>query len=71
MVGFRIFRPHRVSDQEHIEQVRGVIAQGCDTLRRYPVPDTFAGRKTQEPFPQEDEEHIARWMASKELQPPK
>jgi len=35
-----------------------------------PLPDTFAGRKTQEPFPQQHEDSLVEgWLTSKELQP--
>jgi hypothetical protein len=34
-----------------------------------PKPDTFLGRKTQEPFPKEGEE-VEGYLNSKELQPP-
>jgi len=37
----------------HLEQMRDVIEQSRKLLAKNPVPDTFAGRKTQEPFPQE------------------
>ena len=67
---FRTLRTHRDSDQEQLEQVRGLLAQSLDVLRNNPVPGTFAGRKTQEPFPQEEDDRAERWMASKELQPP-
>ena len=33
-----------------------------------PVSDTFAGRKTQEPFPDRDDSLMA-WLTSKELEP--
>ena len=59
-------------DMMHLEQMRNVIKQSRELRANTPVPDTFAGRKTQEPFSQEDEDtRMARWMASKELQPPK
>ncbi|AMA59377.1 hypothetical protein [Bradyrhizobium sp. CCGE-LA001] len=32
--------------------LRQLIAQSCEVLKT-PVPDTFLGRKTQEPFPRE------------------
>lgn len=38
-----------------IEQVRNIIAKAREILEK-PMPDTFLGRKTQEPFFKEDEE---------------
>ncbi len=43
-------------DVEGLEKTRAVIAESCDVLQQNPVPDTFVGRKTQEPFPTEDDE---------------
>lgn len=40
-----------------IEQIREIIAQAHRLLRE-PMPDTFLGRKTQEPFPQKGEEGL-------------
>jgi hypothetical protein len=55
-----------------LQQMREVIKQSHELLSKTSVPDTFAGRKTQEPFPQEGEEiRIDGWLNSKELQPPK
>lgn len=68
---FRIFRIQDINTN-HVEQLREVIAQSQKLLGDNPTPDTFVGRKTQEPFPAEDEERqIDRWLDSKELQPPK
>lgn len=45
----------------YVEWVRELVARAHEiTVRsreilRLPVPDTFLGRKTQEPFPNEDE----------------
>jgi hypothetical protein len=67
---YRIFRGHTDFDMMHLELMRELIKKGREVLAR-PVPDTFAGRKTQEPFPKEDDSHIAQWVASKKLEPQK
>ncbi|MGY3234433.1 hypothetical protein ACVWZ4_005044 [Bradyrhizobium sp. USDA 4472] len=38
---------------EQNARIRELIAQACEVLK-LPKPDTFLGRKTQEPFPKED-----------------
>ncbi|WP_271593804.1 hypothetical protein [Bradyrhizobium sp. CCBAU 65884] len=67
------------SDQLHSQQVSMQIrrardmAQRSEELLSQPKPDTFAGRKTREPFPAEDpmlREDIQNLIHS-ELQPPK
>jgi hypothetical protein len=42
-------------EDKHLEQARQAVALGRAVLTSHPTPDTFAGRKTQEPFPKEDE----------------
>lgn len=64
------FRADRESGAKQQRAIRDAMARNLEILRRA-TPDTFLGRKTQEPFPQEDEEHMARRMGSKELRPPK
>jgi len=54
---------------KQIEGARKVTTFSAKLLRQ-PKPDSFAGRKTHDPFPKEDT-HMAKWIASKELQPPK
>jgi hypothetical protein len=39
---------------KHIETVRVAIAESREILKK-PPPDSFAGRKTQEPFPKEED----------------
>jgi hypothetical protein len=39
---------------KHIETVRVAIAKSRDILKK-PPPDSFVGRKTQEPFPKEED----------------
>ena len=65
----QFFRP-TANDLRLAEYMRLVVEKSRALLSQ-PIPDTFLGRKMQEPFPPEDEEHMARWMASEELQPPK
>jgi hypothetical protein len=36
------------------DHARKILADSCKVLRE-PMPDTFLGRKTQEPFPNQDE----------------
>jgi hypothetical protein len=60
--------------QVSLALAREALRKSYDALS-LPVPDTFAGRKTQEPFPRNDDNsrehaHMERWLASKELQPP-
>ncbi|MGY4231384.1 hypothetical protein ACVIIW_000331 [Bradyrhizobium sp. USDA 4449] len=47
-----ICRPSQHEFNE-IERLRELVTEARDTLMRFPVPDTFLGRKTQEPFPEE------------------
>jgi hypothetical protein len=65
---FRVFRPENGNDK-HLDQIREVVARSYKLLSSNPAPDTFAGRKTQEPFPEEPQ--IVSWLNSKELEPPK
>lgn len=53
MPNSRIYRPTR-TDADQVQYIRELIEASCVVLRR-PVADTFLGRKTQEPFTQEDE----------------
>ena len=54
------FRVYRVSNtlkdlaSEHLRQMHDAIARSREMLRGA-LPDTFVGRKSQEPFPKEDE----------------
>lgn len=49
-----IYRPEP-SDQPTDALSRKAIKRSLEVLKQYPAPDTFAGRKTQEAFPQEEE----------------
>jgi hypothetical protein len=42
-------------DITDIERLRELVRTTADILKRFPAPDTFIGRKTQEPFPMERE----------------
>jgi hypothetical protein len=59
MMGYSILI-HRISnrtrdyDAWHLEAVRAAIAHSKDLLKDNGAADTFAGRKTQEPFPKEE-----------------
>ena len=67
---FRIFRGSSDFDEKHLEQTRRMIAESCGLLQDNPIPDTFAGRKTQEPFPTEHD-LLEGAIDSRALQPPK
>lgn len=54
MVVGRIRRPTQ-SDADHVEEIRKLGEESLEALKRKPSPDTFLGRKTQEPFPKEKE----------------
>lgn len=42
-------------DMREIDRLRAFVAEAMELLKRCPQPDTFIGRKTQEPFPREAE----------------
>jgi len=65
-----ILRARTVRIDEQITVTRGIIAKCLDVLKE-PLPDTFLGRKTYEPFPPAEEQQIEGWLNSMELQPPK
>lgn len=53
----RIFRISNVLKERvaaHVEEVLEVIANARRVLNDHDPPDTFAGHKTREPFPEED-----------------
>ncbi len=52
------FRADRESDAKQQCAIRDAMARNLEILRRA-TPDTFLGRKTKEPFPQEADEHMA------------
>jgi hypothetical protein len=55
---FLFYRPSnnkKGPNAKHIEQMREAMAQSREILNSNPMPDTFSGRKTQEPFPKEKE----------------
>jgi hypothetical protein len=55
---FRVIRPPNVLkgfQEKLLEQAWAALAEAHRTLADNPHPDTFAGRKTQEPFPSEED----------------
>ena len=48
----RFCRPS-TTDTENLEEVRLKLKEACEVLKQ-PVPDTFLGRKTREPFPEKE-----------------
>ena len=52
----RICRP-TIGDARYLEQLRALVREAREVLKQ-PVPDTFLGRKTTEPVPDEDQ-HVA------------
>lgn len=42
-------------ETQHLALVQEAIARSLEVLKS-PLPDTFAGRKTQEPFPRDNDE---------------
>jgi hypothetical protein len=50
---FQIYRRSydRILQDTHLERMRRAVEWGREFLNNNPMPDTFAGRKTQEPFP--------------------
>lgn len=50
---FRTSNNAKELDAKHLERIRIAIERARQALVDYPSPDTFAGRKTQEPFPVE------------------
>jgi hypothetical protein len=52
----QFFRPNPEEDEKQARLMRKVIADSLEILRKSPPPDTFLGRKTQEPFPKEKNE---------------
>ena len=61
-------------DSNEVERTRDIIRDSKELLRE-PRPDTFAGRKTREPPPSEDDDPMARpdiqKLINSELRPPK
>ncbi|MCA1385889.1 MULTISPECIES: hypothetical protein [Bradyrhizobium] len=43
------------SDEKHVEEVRKTIREARAALE-LPLPDTFLGRQTHEPFPSENDD---------------
>ena len=54
----RVYRPSNTSKEletQHLALMQEALARSREVLKS-PPPDTFAGRKTQEPFPGEKDE---------------
>jgi hypothetical protein len=51
-----IFRRDQEQDHEHQRSIRDAMARSLEILRRAVRPDTFLGRKTHDPFPEEKDE---------------
>jgi hypothetical protein len=54
---FRIYRPSNTIqdyDAKHLKAVRAAIANAKELLETSLPADSFAGRRTQEPFPQRE-----------------
>jgi hypothetical protein len=49
------FRPDYEKDAEQQRTISDALARSLEILRSTVVPDTFLGRRTQEPFPKEDD----------------
>jgi hypothetical protein len=52
-----VHRPSNI-DMEHVEVMRRAADESRELLKR-PTPDTFLGRRTQEPFPAEGNAYAA------------
>lgn len=52
----RIFRPDKAEHEQMIKELREAMTRSLDILRQSEPPDTFLGRRTQEPFPSEGAE---------------
>jgi hypothetical protein len=66
-----VHRPNALQDQRAMDSAREVVRQSVECLRQHPKPDPFLGRKTQEPFPHDDDEvRFQSWLNSKGLSPP-
>ncbi len=56
-----ICRPSQ-SEIEELEHFRQLVKEAREVLARFPAPDTFLGRKTQQPFPKDSETiRESRW----------
>ncbi|WP_156446990.1 hypothetical protein [Bradyrhizobium yuanmingense] len=49
-----IYWPSRRQDRVAFERAKEAMKKAQQVLQQCPEPDTFLGRKTQEPFPQEE-----------------
>ncbi|RXH41621.1 hypothetical protein [Bradyrhizobium zhanjiangense] len=51
---FRLSNLQKESQDKHARMMREHVEAAREVLRSNPRPDTFLGRKTHEPFPQDD-----------------
>ena len=51
---FAICRPNASQDEHFIGLTRETVRKSIDLLEQHPKPDTFLGRKTQEPYPMQE-----------------
>ena len=51
----RLANTRQGMEEAHLDSARTAISQARRTLIDHPCPDIFLGRKTQEPFPNEDD----------------
>ena len=51
----RIYRPSKTEDESEMRHWQEINRRAIEVLRQSPVADTFLGRKTQEPFPKDEE----------------
>ncbi len=58
--------PHHLNRET--DAIRDTLTRSLQILRSCPTPDTFLGRKTQEPFPEEDQD-VRTAGGAKELLP--
>jgi hypothetical protein len=66
----RLSKTLKEQDAAHLDAVRVAIARTRQLLKHSRPIDTFAGRKTQEPFPHENADTpLAKWMGRRESKP--
>lgn len=51
-----LYRPDRVLSERCAARTREVVQRSFKILNESPKPDTFLGRRTKEPFPDEEKE---------------
>jgi len=70
---FRFFRPDWDIDAMYLQIMRDAVERSRKMLAK-PIPDSFVGRKTQAPFPVEEDDPMQRPqiqnLINSELKPP-